>query len=205
MKVSTMIPLILTLSSLPTWGDTTFTQSNSRDYVITGHVVEETCTLSIPEMSRTGLLEFRAVFLGSERVMKEQPATSVMNTLPSIGESLASKDMKLIVQCPAAMADTTITVTLSTLSEIDATTKAMKQTVSNPGEGDFGIKIHDKDNNQDIDFTTATASSLKLTLSTTDADSAQAEVNYQAILVRYGDRVTDAQLSVDVVFNVAYE
>lgn len=205
MKVSTMIPLILTLSSLPTWGDTTFTQSNSRDYVITGHVVEETCTLSIPEMDRTGSLYLGVVYFGSERVMKSQ--TSVMNTVPSIGESLASKDMKLIVQCPAAMADTTITVNLSTLSEIDAGTKAMKESTTWPGhgQGDFGIKIHDKDNNQDIDFTTATASSLKLTLSTTDADSAQAEVNYQAILVRYGDRVTDVELSVDVVFNVAYE
>lgn len=204
MKVSTMIPLMLTLFSLPTWGDTDLSISNSRDYVITGRVVEDTCTLSIPEMDQYGSLYVGIVYLGSERVMRiAEPGSPIMNTVPSIGELLLSKDMKLIVQCPASMNGTTITVKLSTLNEIDAGTKAIKSLRS--GEGDFGIKIHNKDNNQDIDFTAATASSLKLAPSTTDAGSTQAEINYQASVVRYGDKVTDVHFNADVVFNVAYE
>lgn len=205
MKFPAIITLMFSLLSLPTWGDTDLSISNSHDYVITGRVVEGTCTLSIPEMSENTDLFLGTIAFGSESVLFSLSASDadIMNTVPPIGESLISKDMKLIVQCPASMAGTTITVKLSTPNEVDAGTKAIKNQSSD--QGDFGIKIHDKDNNQDIDFTEASASSLKLTPSTTDAYNAQAEVNYQASLVRYGDKVTDAQLFVNVIFNVAYE
>lgn len=49
MKFSTMLPVMFTLFSLPTWGGPLLAQGNSRDYVITGRVVADTCTLSIPK------------------------------------------------------------------------------------------------------------------------------------------------------------
>lgn len=65
MKFSTMVPVMFTLFSLPTWGDSTVAQSNSRDYVITGRVVADSCTLSIPE-SYSGTLYFGDFGFGSE-------------------------------------------------------------------------------------------------------------------------------------------
>lgn len=100
------------------------------------------------------------------------------------------------------MAGITATVKLTTLDEIDANTRAIKNT--NTGEGDFGFKFHDKDNDQDIDFTEATASVVTLA-PTEDVRYAQGKVNYQVSLVRYGNRVTDARLLLDVIFNVTYE
>lgn len=204
MKFSTMVPVMFTLFSLPTWGDSTVAQSNSRDYVITGRVVADTCTLSIPETYSSETIYFGDFIFGSEQVLKHYAsyASGIINTLPPIGEPLMSKDINFVLKCPSSMAGITATVKLTTLDEVDADTRAIKNT--NTGEGDFGFKFHDKDNDQDIDFTEATASVVTLA-PTEDVRYAQGKVNYQVSLVRYGDRVTDARLLLDVIFNVTYE
>lgn len=207
MKLFPLLALI-PLFSLQAWADTTVaTQSTSRDYVITGRIKAGTCTLSVPESNNgyggVATLYFADLYFvfGDKQVMDRQ--SLVANTLPAIGKDIISAAMTLVVDCPSMMSGTTITVKITTPNEIDSNTGAIKDQ-NNGEDGDLGIKIRNTDSQTDIDFTNATASSVKLEPSTTDS-GAQAEIHYQASLVRYGDKVVDVELWVPITFNVAYE
>lgn len=199
--------LLIPLFSLQAWADATVTaQSTSRDYVITGHIKAGTCTLSMPENYSYG--DITGLYLGSIAFADKQVLNGydgwVVNTLPAIGKDIISAAMTLVVDCPSMMSGTTITVKITTPNEIDSNTGAIKHHINGKGEGDFGIKIRNTDSQTDIDFTDATASSVKLEPSTTDS-GARAEIHYQASLVRFGDKVVDADIEAPITFNVAYE
>lgn len=207
MKFFAMLSLI-PLLSLQAWADASVTaQSTSRDYVITGRIVSATCYLSIPEGYSYGditSLYFESVAFGDKYVLNRFPGGMVTNTLPAIGEAIISAAMTLVVVCPPSISGTSITVKITTPNEIDSNTRAIKNAVNGGGEGDFGIKIRNTDSQTDIDFTDATATSVKLEQSTMES-WVSAEIHYQASLVRYGDKVVDADIEAPITFNVAYE
>lgn len=209
MKRSAMIPVVLALFSLPTWGDTAFTQSNSRDYVVSGRVVEDACTLSLSgdrlTTSAYGWIQLKLGTVGFGFTQLSDSYGPFTNTVPPMGEMLTTADLRLTVLCSASMTGTMITVTITTTDTVDAETKAVTNHYGNGTQGDFGIKLYNKDDKQDIDFTTATASSVELTSSTEEGNSAQAEINYQVGMVRYGARIMNTTINAHIVFNVDYE
>lgn len=208
-KFLPFLPALIALFSLQTFGasDSGYTQSSSRDYVITGRVVDGTCHISlrgddiIINNGGSGTLTLDPLGLGSSQLSYE--GSSFTNTVPAIGDMLNSKYVQLRVDCPPSFAGVPVTVKLTTTEDVDSATHAIKS--SDPySSGDFGIKILDQNNNQDIDFTDATATSMALVPDTSFGSSA-AVFLYQIGIVRYGDKIVDASLSVPVVFNVAYE
>ncbi|EJB8472631.1 hypothetical protein HV096_00390 [Citrobacter freundii] len=206
MKLFPMLSVLFPLFSLQAWAEDTVTpQSTSRDYVITGRIVDGTCTLLLmQEYQHSSTIYFGTVVFG---MANSTGVTKVTNEVPEIGEPIVSKEMALGVQCPGSMLGATVTVKITTRNEVDSSTHAIKNgRHDKDGEGDFGIMLRNTDNDQDIDFTDATATSVELVPSTTDGASAQAEVNYQVNLVRYGNKVVDVpNLDIPIMFNVTYE
>lgn len=207
MKFFPLLALI-PLFSLQAWADTSVTaQSTSRDYVITGRIVGATCSLSIPEGYSYGditSLYLESVAFGDKYVLNRFPGGMVTNTLPAIGEAITSAAMTLVAICPLSLNGSTITIKITTPNEVDSNTRAIKNAVNGGSEGDFGIKIRNTDSQTDIDFTDATATSVKLE-QLTIGSWVSAEIHYQASLVRYGDKVVDAEITAPITFNVAYE
>lgn len=208
-KFLPFLPALIALFSLQTFGasDSGYTQSSSRDYVITGHVFDGTCRISLRGGTEvinnggSGELELPPLGLGSSKLSVE--GSSFTNIVPAIGEMLNSRNVELRVDCPLSLAGVPVTVKLTTTEDVDSATHAIKN--SSPDlPGDFGIKILDLNNNQDIDFTDATATSMALVPNTSHGSS-EAAFLYQIGIVRYGDKIVDMVLSVPVVFNVAYE
>lgn len=209
MKLFPMLSVLLPLFSLQAWAEDTVTpQSTSRDYVITGRIVDGTCTLLLMQaLYGDNTIYLGTVVFGSSIEQSIPNGTKVTNTVPAIGEPIVSEDMTLGLQCPGSMLGATVTVKITTRNEVDSSTHAIKDGGHDKyGEGDFGVKLRNTDNDQDIDFTDATATSVELVPSTTDGANTQAEVHYQVNLVRYGDRVIDVPtLEIPIMFNVAYE